>query len=192
MADLVAAAAALIVNSLVRRRWWNLGLLGLVAGLAAVVAFEARQEQVALAPPLLDLPPAQIERIAVERAGQTRLRFERRDGRWWMVEPASGWVNPVLLTPILQLVDMRCPLHYAAAGLELKALHLDPPQVQLWLNDREIRFGTTAPADGQRYLQIGSTVWLCPDALYPVLVSAAGGFLAPTLDTLLPAAKGRE
>lgn len=139
-----------------------------------------------------DLAPERIERIAVERSSQDRLRFERRDGRWWMVEPVSGPANAVLLTPILQLAGMRCPLRYAAAGLDLQALHLDPPRLRLWLNDREIRFGATAPTDGQRYLQVDAAVWVCPDQLYSLLTSAAGGFVAPTLETLMPDAKPSE
>ena len=180
------------VNVLTRRLWWNLGLLGLVAGLIVAALVEPGRKPVALAQPLLDLAPEQIERIVVERAGQETLTFERRDGRWWMVEPVDGPANPVLLTPILQLAGMRCPLRYAAAGLNLQALHLDPPRLRLWLNGREIRFGATAPTDGQRYLHIDAAVHLCPDRLYPLLTSAAGGFLAPSIEIPLPVAGSGE
>ncbi|HPE73793.1 MAG TPA: hypothetical protein PK018_16760, partial [Candidatus Competibacter sp.] len=90
MADLVPTAAALTVSVLARRRWLNLALLGLVGGLAALAWLESRQERLAGVPALLDLTPARIERIAVERPGQADLAFKRSGGRWWMAAPESG------------------------------------------------------------------------------------------------------
>ncbi len=176
----------MIVNVLARRRWLNLGLLGLAGGLAALAWLESGQERSARAPDLLDLTPAQIERIVVERPGQTRLAFNRSGGRWWMIAPESGLANPILLSPILNLAGVHCPLWYAVAEVDLKSLQLDPPRLRLWLNDREIRFGSTAPTDGRRYLQIGATVHLCPDRLYPLLTSAAVGFRAPPIESPAP------
>lgn len=177
------------VSALARRRWLNLGLLGLAGGLAALAALawlEAERERPAYVPSLLDLTPAQTERIAVERPGQADLAFKRSGGRWWMTAPESGLANPILLNPILNLAGAHCPLRYAVAELDLKSLQLDPPRLRLWLNDREIRFGTTAPTDGRRYLQIGTTVHLCPDRLYPLLTSAAASFRALPIESPAP------
>lgn len=180
------------MSALARRRWLNLGLLGLAGGLVALALFEPGRERSATVPPLLELTTEHIERIEVERPGQERLGFERREGRWWMTAPTNGPANPVLINPILNLAEVRCPLRYAAAGLEPKQLHLEPPRLRLWLNDREIRFGAITPTDGQRYLQIGATVHVCPDSLYPLLTSGAGSFLAPSIESLMPKAKSGE
>ncbi|HRD67824.1 MAG TPA: hypothetical protein PKY50_16910 [Candidatus Competibacter sp.] len=177
------------MNALARRQWLNGGLLGLAGGLAALALFELDRERSAEISPLLDLAPARIERIVVERTGQETLAFKRRTGRWWMTAPTAGLANPVLLDPILHLAEARCLLRYTADELDLKASRLDPPQLRLHLNDREIRFGTTAPTDGQRYLQIGNTIHLCPDGLYPLLTSAAGSFLGKPLNTMAPESK---
>lgn len=174
------------VNALARRQWLNVGLLGLASGLAALALFELDRERSAEILPLLDLVPTRIERIVVERTGQETLAFERRVGRWWMTAPTTGLANPVLLDPILHLAEAHCPLRYTADELDLKASRLDSPRLRLRLNDREIRFGTTAPTDGQRYLQIGNTIHLCPDGLYPLLTSAAGSFLGKPLNTAAP------
>ncbi|QQS53780.1 MAG: hypothetical protein IPM89_13110 [Candidatus Competibacteraceae bacterium] len=171
------------MSALTRRRWLNLGLLGLVGGLAALAWLESRQERLAGVPTLLELTPAQTERIAVERPGQANLAFKRSSGRWWMTAPESGLANPVLLNPIVNLAGTHCSLRYPVAELNLKSLQLDPPRLRLWLNDREIRFGATAPTDGRRYLQIGATVSLCPDGLYPLLTSAAASFRAPPIES---------
>lgn len=173
------------MDALARRRWLNLGLLTVVGGLATLAWFEpGREQMLETPPPLLKLTPTQIERIEIERAGQERLAFERHGERWEMMAPNVGPANPVLLNPILNLAETRCPLRYAAAGLDLQQLGLDPPQSQLRLNGQEIRFGNIAPTDKQRYLQVGSTVHLCPDYLYPLLRSAAASFLTPALEKL--------
>lgn len=171
------------MNTLARRRWLNLGLLGLVGGLAALAWLESGRERLAGVPALLDLTPAQTERVMAERPGQANLAFRRNDDHWWMTAPESGLANPILLNPILNIAGSRCPLRYAVAELDLKRLQLDPPRLRLWLNDREIRFGATAPTDGRRYLQIGATVYLCPDDLYPLLTSAAASFRAPPIES---------
>lgn len=174
------------MNVLARRRWLNLGLLGLAVGLAALTLLEPGRRQPAPAPPLLELVPARIERIMVERSGQEPLAFIRRDDRWWMVAPGIGPANPVLVEAILRLVEVRCPRRYAVAEVDLKRLRLDPPRLRLWLNEREIRFGDTDPTDGRRYLHVGATVFLCADEAYPLLTSAAGGFLTPSMESLAP------
>lgn len=170
------------MNTLVRWRWLNVSLLGLVGGLAALAVIEPGREQSVTIPPLLELAAAHIERIMVERPGQERLVFERREGQWWMIAPEPGPANPVLIRPIPQLAEVRCAPSYAIADLDLPRLRLDPPRLRLWLNGQEIHFGDTAPTDGQRYLRVGGTVHLCPDRWYPLLTSAAAGFLAAPID----------
>ncbi|MFO1372773.1 MAG: hypothetical protein U1F42_10395 [Candidatus Competibacteraceae bacterium] len=170
------------MNLLTRRRWLNLGLLGLAGGLAALVGFEPGRKPVLAIPPLLALAPTQVEHIMVERADQESLTFTRRGAHWEMTTPVTGPANPVLINPILNLAEIRCPLWYAAAELDLRQLHLDPPRLRLRLNEQEIRFGDAAPTDGRRYLQVGTTVYLCPDGLYPLLTSAAASFLTPVIE----------
>lgn len=171
------------MNALVRRRWVNLGLLALAGGLAALALFESSREPPAI-PPLLGMPIERIERIEVLRPAQEPLAFQRQDGRWRMIAPDSGWANSVLMNRLLEVAAVRCPLQYPVAGLDLPALHLEPPQLQLRLGDREIRFGATAPtAADLRYLQVDVTVHLCPDRVYPLLTSAAASFLAPAIES---------
>ena len=174
------------MNALKRRQWLNIGLLGLVSGSLALVFFDLLWERPLTILPLLDPTPAPIGSIVVERIGQERLAFERRVEQWWMTAPQQGLANPALLDPILRAAEMRCLLQYSKNQLDLKQLQLDSPQLRLRLDQVEIRFGATAPTDGQRYLQVGDKVHLCPDNLYRLLTSAAGSFLAPSLETLLP------
>ena len=171
------------MNTLARRRWLNMGLLGLVGGLAALAVIEPGRDRSATIPLLLELTAERIERIVVERPGQERLTFERREGQWWMTAPEPGPANPVLIRPIPQLAEARCAPSYAVADLDLPRLRLDPPRLRLWLNGQEIHFGNTAPTDGQRYLRVGETVHLCPDRWYPLLTSAAAGFRAAPIES---------
>lgn len=179
------------MNALARRIYINLGLLTVLGGLAAMAWFEPGLENPA-PPPLLNLMPGHIQRIAVERPGQESLAFERRGGRWRMIAPNSGSANIVLIQPILQLAEVRCPLRYAMAGLDLKSLGFEPPRLQLRLNEQTVDFGATAPTDGQRYLRVGEAVHLCPDRLYPLLTSAAASFLTAPLESAASKAARRE
>jgi hypothetical protein len=188
LADLVLPAAALTMNVLIRRRWINLGLLGLAVGLAALTWFEPGMKPPEAVLPLLDRPPTRIERIEVLRPDRELLVFEQQEGRWRMTAPDSGWANPVLLNRVLEIATVHCPLQYSAAELDLPMLRLEPPQLRLRLDDREIRFGSTTPTDGLRYLQIGAIVHLCPDRWYPLLTSAAASFLAPAMESSPPPA----
>lgn len=178
------------MSALSRRRWLNLGLLGAVSGLAALAWFDPGRAPVV--PPLLNLVPAQLERIRVERRGQETLAFERRGDHWRMTAPGAGLANLVLLNPILQLAEAHCPVQYPVGEIDLKMLRLDPPQLRLWLNDREIGFGGSAPTDGRRYLHIADRVHLCPDHLYRLLTSSAAGFLAPVIEPLPPNARSGD
>lgn len=173
------------MNALVRRQWLNIGMLGLAGGLLGVALFSSNLQIPSEVSVLMNLAPTQINRIIAARLNQEPLVFERRADNWWLISRVSGLANPVLLDPILRLPQARCPLSYAADGVNLATLQLDPPQLRLFLEDREVRFGTTAPTDGQRYLQIGQVVYLCPDTIYPLLTSAAESFIAPSIENLL-------
>ena len=174
------------MNALARRRWLNLGLLGLVGGLAALAWFEPGREPPAAIPPLLELAPAQQERIRVERPGQETLAFELRWEQWQMTAPGVGPANPVLIHPLLLLAEARCPVRYAAGEVDLKMLQLEPPRLRLWLNDREIRFGAATPTNDRRYLLIAGMVYLCPDRWHPLLTSSAAGFLGAVIKPFSP------
>lgn len=174
------------MSTLSRRRWLNLGLLGLVGGLAALAWFEPGREPPAAIPPLLELAPAQQERIRVERPGQETLAFERRGEQWQMTAPGVGPANPVLIHPLLLLAEARCPVRYAAGEVDLKMLQLEPPRLRLWLNDREIRFGAATPTNDRRYLLIAGMVYLCPDRWHPLLTSSAAGFLGAVIKPFSP------
>jgi len=180
------------VHPLTRRGGLNLGLLILSSGLAALVWFAPGREDTATVPPLLNLAPAQVTHIRVERPGQQTLMFERHGAAWRMTAPGAGLANPVLINPILHLAEARCPLRYPVSAVDLRALQLEPPRLRLWLNDQEIHFGQTAPTDGHRYLRRADQVYLCPDRLYPLLTSSAAGFLAPVIESPIPKVMSRD
>lgn len=171
------------MNVLMRRRWINLGLLGLVGGLVALTLLESGKEQPVI-PPLLGMAVDQIQHIEVWYPDRESLAFERRDHGWRMTMPHGGWANPVLINRVLEVAVMHCSLQYSAAELNLPVLHLKPAQLRLRLNGRDIHFGATTPIEGLRYLQVGGTVHLCPDRLYPLLTSAAASFLVSATESL--------
>ncbi len=168
------------MDALAQRQWCNLGLLVLVILLTAIIIMEPFQKTPpATTLPLLPLNPNEVKQIRIERPQQSTLAFERRNHRWQMSRPEHGRANPILIDAILRLGEIHCPLHYAVTELNLEKLHLKPPGLQLWINQKRVLFSAITSIDGQRYLQVGKTVYLCPDVFYPLLTSAASSFLAP-------------
>jgi hypothetical protein len=171
------------MNVLMRRRGFNLALLILAGGLAALALLEPDGGPSTAIPLLLETLPTPIQNIEVLRPDRETLAFARQDGRWRMTAPGSGLANRILLNQLLQEATAPCSRQYSVAELDLKALSLDPPRLRLRLDEQEIRFGGIAPTDGLRYLQTGAIVHLCPDRLYRLLNSAAASFLAPPLES---------
>jgi len=73
-----------------------------------------------------ELPVDRVEAIRIERAGESSLRFERRGGRWWQVEPFEHPMDPVSMrrhaTAAEGLRSSR-----AVEVEDAAALGLDPP-----------------------------------------------------------------
>ena len=161
-----------------RRHGLNAGLFLLVAGLAALAWFAPDQESPTVGTPLLSLTADQVDRIIIEQPDQTRLIFVRAGSEtaWQMQAPEPGRANPILMRALLELAEARCTAHSAVTGLDLAELHLQPPQLRLWLNDHELAFGSVAPVSGLRYVRSGATVALCPDDWMRLLTSAAASF----------------
>ncbi len=172
------------MNILHRRRWINWALLALVVSLVALARLDQGKPSSIMALP--GVSATQIQRIEVSYPQRESLIFERQGAVWQMTAPGHGPANPVLINRVLDITELRCPLHYAAAALDLSALHLQPPQLRLMLGGQDIHFGTITATEGLRYLRVGTRVYLCPDRFYALLASAAASFLAPGFDSRTP------
>jgi hypothetical protein len=162
-----------------KRHWLNLGLLGLAAVLGWLTLVEPGREPPSAPQPLLDLSPAQVDTLRIERPTLGDLTLQRRESGWFLIAPVAAPANPELIRQLLKITQAVCPLHYPAAELELSRLQLEPPLLRLMLNDRVLAFGGIEPLDQQRYVRIGDTVYLCTDRYYYLLQGTVENFTAP-------------
>ena len=177
LAHLALPAATMIMGTFNWRRRLNFLLLGAVSGLLVALWLPTTPPP----PPLLNVEASAINFIEVFRSQQPSLHFARLKDGWQMSAPQAGKANALLIQRIVEVSALRCPRRYLVEELDVAALELAEPLVLLHLNTQEVRFGAVS-AEGLRYVQVGATVALCPDSVYPLLTSAAASFLSATLE----------
>jgi hypothetical protein len=159
----------------------NLGLLGLVAVLAGLAWWQPGLESGAPTERLTELAAAEIEHVRIERQGGEPLALERVDGHWWMREPLDAPANEFRLELLLQLTSEASHARYDAREVDLTELGLERPAARVYLGERELAFGTTAPIDGRRYVLVGETVHLVADRHFHLLSAETAEFVSTRL-----------
>ncbi|MEZ5462662.1 hypothetical protein [Dokdonella sp.] len=151
----------------------NLILVGIAGLLGLAVFWQVGTETARFEPPLSTLDPARVERVAVNCHACTVRRFERRDGQWQMLEPYALPADDAMVERLIDIaaspVRLRRPLH----ELEPKKIGLDPPLMQLVLDDESFDIGVTDALRGDRYVRSGDVVAMLPDRFSPFLTATA-------------------
>jgi len=142
-----------------KRAQLNLALLAVAAGLGVAVFFAQKPEPPG--PPLTALTSGQVTRIALEHPGQPAIRLEKRDGGWFLAEPAQAEVDEFEINALLGLASAETKETLKDASLA--ELELSPPKYALTLNDMRIEFGGVEPLQYRRYVKVGETVSLIED-----------------------------
>lgn len=142
------------------RSYLNLGLLVVVAGLAAFVWFSQQREE--KGPPLTALQQDAITRIVIEHPADPTIRLEKYDGLWRLTEPVQAPTDPFEIGGILSLADLEVKKQLEA-GVDLQQLELDPPRYSVTLDDVRIDLGGNEPIQYRRYVSSGGVVGLVDD-----------------------------
>ncbi|MBO9661330.1 hypothetical protein [Dokdonella sp.] len=162
-----------------RRRTRTLWFLSaLVAVLGAAVYAQLRHERSLVAEPLTAIDPAAVRSVAVACQGCTSRRFEKRDGRWRMLEPYAQDADAEAVDKLVAIATAPVRYRHAAGALDPKKLGLDPPLASLLLDGVALRFGTTDAIHGDRYVEVDGTVALVPDRFSARLFAAPENELA--------------
>lgn len=162
------------------RAWLNIGLLAVLAALAAVAWLRPGQT-----PPedarLLRIDADAIDRIAIERAGQPVVRLEKRHDQWWVTTPIEVRASVARVASLLELAIRTGHARYRANTLELARYGLAEPQLVVKLNGNAIAFGQINPVNQRRYVQTGHTVHLIDDVLFDLESSDAAAYASTSL-----------
>ncbi len=150
----------------------NLGLLLALALLVLLVIFEPGREADTGPSPLTELHIADIDRIRLAQ-GEGTPRLLYREGEHWYLDgnpPLRAETSQV--RQLLRLAREPAQRRYAATNLDLARIGLGPDAHRVIFNDQvELRFGTTDPLDGLRYVQRDAEVSLVRN-FYQHLVEA--------------------
>lgn len=162
------------------RRWLlNAGLLAIAALLWSAASLE--DERAETKARLTPLQASGIERIRLQRAGETAVVLERGEHGWVMREPYPAAAAATPIGKLLPLAEVQTRRTLPAAVVDASALGLAQPAIRLWLDDLELRFGGTEPVDGLRYVQVGDLVHVIEDRHLPQLLAPAEDFLSRRL-----------
>lgn len=154
----------------------NLGLLIVVALLAALAFWEPGKTPPPKAETLTGLDPATIQRVRIARPGQPTIIAERDGAHWQLLAPFEARANGYRFDSLVRVAEAPTRAWFPATG-DLEAYGLDAPQVVLELDEVTLRFGATTPVDGLRYLQRDDTVFTVGDTHFYHLVGDVGTFV---------------
>ena len=151
----------------------NIGLAVLAVVLVLVVVYRPGLEPEATPQAIItDLTPGEVASITVVREPREQLTFTKQAGHWYLFTgnyelPAAEFQ----VNALLRLLQATADIRYPAASLDLPQLGLEPAQVTVTFNDREVHIGATDALDKKRYIQVDDSVYLIADQ-YQHLVNA--------------------
>lgn len=135
----------------------NLALAALVIVLALFVWLKpkpAAQAEFKLS----TLAAKDINRIALEKAGQPAIVLQKSAAGWRLSAPFSARAEGAMVGRILETLTATSPQHFPAT--DLGRFQLDRPLLRLTLNDQEFSFGTQNPLTGEVYVATNGGVHL--------------------------------
>ncbi|MBW6476192.1 MAG: DUF4340 domain-containing protein [Chromatiales bacterium] len=171
------------MNTLGRRHLVNLLLLAVVLGLVGLVLWEQRGQQAPSVPQLLQIEPAAIQQLRIERTGQAALVLQRLDAeRWQLQSPLAIDANGFRIQALLRVSELRSLGSFSVSGAELAVYGLDQPSLRLIINGQlELVFGGQTTLDYRRYVRLGEQIHIVPDTLYYHLIGDWHGFVSQRL-----------
>ncbi|MEN8261792.1 MAG: DUF4340 domain-containing protein, partial [Pseudomonadota bacterium] len=163
-----------------RTRWLIiLFLLVAVIGLGVLMFFASDRKSKIVA--IASLDRAAVTHIEINRKQKNRLKFEKRNGHWWITEPLTAPAEESRIEQILSISSIPSHTRYSIANTDLARFGLSTPQATLLLDQTRIDFGDTDPIKQQRYTLVGHTLHLLEDLFIHLLVAPESDFLEKKL-----------
>ncbi len=145
-----------------KSRWiLNLVLLVVVLIVGAVVYFSPKQEQQAAQDfEVSSLKLADMQAISIEFPAQASVKFEKRDGFWYLQQPYVARADQQLVGRLMSIVAARSKQKFPAD--DAAKFGLDQPKLVLRLNDAVFTFGTYNPVSQEQYVSYNGSVFMLP------------------------------
>ncbi|HEY1077178.1 MAG TPA: DUF4340 domain-containing protein [Fontimonas sp.] len=139
----------------------NIAMVGVLAGLGAVVWFTREKPEVL--PPLTALSAQTLKQILIEHPGTPAIRLEKQGEQWQLVAPVKAPTDPLEVAGIVALASSPVERSLPLAEVTLAELGLEPPQYSVTFNDQVLGFGADEPIQARRYIKAADHVALIAD-----------------------------
>lgn len=143
-----------------KSRWIvNLVLLLLVAGMGLALKFMPEKPQAQPSTVTLsELNSDTFSQISIEAPAKNPVTLEKRDGRWWLVQPYKARADAMAVERVLSVVRAESVDKFDAT--DPARYGLDHPALKLKLGAEEFLFGTFNPVSGKQYVGFRNSVYL--------------------------------
>ncbi len=158
----------------------NLGLFGLVLSLALVAYFEPGVKPAIERVPLTNLKPKEVYFIRISDQRGRDLIMERQQGSWQMTRPYKKPANEQRIRQLLDITTTRSFSRFAIPESQRAEFGLDPPPIQLQLNETRLEIGGNEPIQFRRYVRIGDQLHLINNGFHHHLMAQADDFVRKT------------
>lgn len=122
------------------------------------------------------LRAADVKRIEIQTADES-LALARTGSGWALEAPVAWPANGVNVERLLDITNASTESRLPAGEIDAATIGLDHPRAILRLDDTSILFGATNNIGQRRYVMIGSTVYLLPDAHLPFVAQGLVGLV---------------
>ena len=138
---------------------------------------------------LSNLKADDIHNIIIERQGLDRIKLEKRNNSWFLLEPYTLPANILRVNTLTALAEKRSYLQFQVQEAQLARYKLDQPPISVWLNNSRFILGSEDPINQQRYamninanqLTGQNTVHLINGTVYYQLRAGLDTFIATAL-----------
>lgn len=145
-----------------KSRWIvNLVLLLVVLVVGAVVYFSPKQTQQAPQDyEVSSLKLSDMNSISIEFPAQASVKFDKRDGFWYLKQPYVARADQQLVGRLMSIVAARSKQKFAVD--DLSKFGLDQPKLIVRLNDAVFTFGTYNTVSQEQYVAYNGSVFMLP------------------------------
>lgn len=161
------------------RNLLNLAMLAALVALGLTVWLSGgKQEQASL---LMQLPQQQgINDIRITHKGEQR-HFQRQGETWRMLEPLDIAANEVQIEKMLNLRMARSEKHFSVEADEMDKFGFTAQALEVELDGHRLRFGTTDPLQGRRYVAYQGQIHIIDRDLHYLFNMPLGKYISPRL-----------
>jgi hypothetical protein len=153
---------------------WDIvnGVLALAA--AALLALLWLPTPGPATPVMLDIDPASVTRVRVERGDRLALELERDGDDWRLTYPAPAAANPARVVRLL--ATARAPIAQRITPAEGADYGLMPGSLVLQFDQRRVTFGDRDPTQRYRYVAVDGDIATVDETHYQLAGLPAGHY----------------